>query len=407
MINQNRSLSHKIQGADHFEEVQGGIRKLMPTHSDTHFNEEKGKLAWEWTAALSQKSDSANAIHITSDDHIFVTGTYGAWSKNDGDVWVARLKKSGSLTWFKRFDANNSWDFGRSIAEAPNGDLLIAGAAKTSRNESANHHGWVFRIDQDGNQIWSKFFGGDPRHYHSFSSVFSLSDGGAILLGVSHPHNGRDASIWLLRISSVGGIVWEKHISPDFMTRDGNLSTYNLIVDNDEIIFSADFGESWILKYTLDGGLVWRHAFRQPGSASIHSIETDERHNIIAVGSVFPSSDDPSSAWILKIDKDGALVWEKLYSRLEPTNVMLAVCIDENGNIEVAGFSGEPYMGEADGWRLSLDGEGVKIFEETVDFKLEDRIRCISCSSNGCLVGAGTTTENKNGKKQAWVHKFT
>jgi hypothetical protein len=190
------------------------------------------------------------------------------------------------------------------------------------------------------------------------------------------------------------------------MTQHGQLQTGNLIVGNEEIIFSAGLGESWIIKYTLDGNLLWRRAYRQSEFSFISKIHIMDDQSIVAVGTVVYPSRDPSAAWILKIENDGAPLWERLYAGKEPSNVMLAVCTDKYRRIHLAGFSGARYFGESKGWLLTLNDEGVKIKERLVDFKLADRFYCVAYSPSDYLICAGVTTDVLDGKRQAWVHRL-
>ncbi|MCP5455916.1 MAG: hypothetical protein H7A30_06615, partial [Thermotogae bacterium] len=113
---------------------------------------------------------------------------------------------------------NVTQDFFYSINSTSDGNYIVAGSISLS-NENIlktynENEGWIVKIDRDGNKIWSESFGGE--NDDRFKSIIETNDGNYIAAGntdstngdISHNNGGKDG--WIVKIDQKGEKIWSK-----------------------------------------------------------------------------------------------------------------------------------------------------------------------------------------------------
>ena len=302
------------------------------------------ELQWQKTYGGTQDERGSDIIQ-TQDGGYAVLGfsfsANGDVSDNAGlqDYWLAKLDASGNITWQKSFGYQGA-DSGISVIQTNDQGYLISGIldvtasggeGNTSRN--ANRHAggdyWVLKLDVTGTVEWSKYFGGNftdtPR------GVVQTSDSGYIIAGSSDSddtdisNNIGTYDFWVIRISSIGDLVWEKSFGGSQIDEaraivasgDGN---YIIAGDtrSSDVNVSTNKGAAdlWLVKITPDGDLLWEKTIGGTNFDVSRSIVKSQSSGFILAGSSRSNTIDVSEnngqndAWILKVDDNGNLQWE-------------------------------------------------------------------------------------------------
>ncbi|MGQ9620457.1 MAG: hypothetical protein ACUVTX_05665, partial [Bacteroidales bacterium] len=108
---------------------------------------------------------------------------------------------SGNIIWQKTYGGDND-DHANSITVAPDDGYIIAGTTKSFGS------GWrdilLFKIDNSGNIVWQKTFGGE--YYDSAWSIIPANDGGYVVAGFNDFQEILDFDLWILKINEDGNI---------------------------------------------------------------------------------------------------------------------------------------------------------------------------------------------------------
>ncbi|WP_319578658.1 hypothetical protein [uncultured Methanospirillum sp.] len=184
--------------------------------------DQAGSLVWQKVLGGS-KRDSGSSIIRTSDGGYAMTGnTYssdGDVTSNHGssDLWVVKTDGNGTLLWQKSY-GGSKLDWGHSLIELPGGDLLVAGVTASSDGDVHLNHGagdiWVLRLSSQGGLIWEKTYGGN--FSDNVWKVEPSPGGGAFLVGETFsvdgdiPGNHGDADLWTSEIDGNGTLLWQR-----------------------------------------------------------------------------------------------------------------------------------------------------------------------------------------------------
>lgn len=308
-----------------------------------------GDVLWSRTYGGSM-DDRGQAVIQTSDGGFALTGyamsSDGDASNNEGfhDNWVLKLNVQGDLQWERSFGFSGH-DHSYDLVETPDGGLFFTGflditSARadgyTEKNYYLTRHGvgeyWGTKLDPAGEIEWRRYYGGtnnDRAH-----AVVRGHGGGYVMAGfsesddfdISSPKGSYD--FWIVKIGANGELVWERSyggtgidIAQDIArTEDGGYVICGSAISNDGDI-SASRGESdaWVIKIDGEGQLLWERSFGGSAFDAAESIRPARDGGFVIAGNSRSSDQDVSAnagqndLWVLKIDREGQLLWQQSY----------------------------------------------------------------------------------------------
>ena len=215
---------------------------IIGAHQNTIIKSDSdGNLEWAKKLNYSVNHFVEDAIQTKNGEFIVVGGTGGdplTPSQIKGQAFVLRLSQDGNeIQWIKRYGISNTPnDSFWSVVEADDGGFVLVGEKLQNRNFEFYDHFWIMKIDNAGNEVWSKELGG--QYWDEAQDIIKLSDGSYIIAGKSFPSKTK-GDLWVMKMSQSGEIIWEtKH-------RGGRVqnSPISISVSKDESsIFVAGYG---------------------------------------------------------------------------------------------------------------------------------------------------------------------
>jgi len=186
----------------------------------------KGEIKWEKVLGGSNY-DMAYTVVQTSDNQYVVAGysfsangdLTGMNNHGGGDYWVIKLDQHGEIVWSKLY-GGSSWEEVRQVIETRDRGLLLAGVASSKDGDVKNGKGhwdaWLVKLDKDGNMQWEKTYGGSS--YDKAFSAYELSDRGFVVAGMTKSSDGDvknhqgESDVWVFRTDRYGNLLWEDTI---------------------------------------------------------------------------------------------------------------------------------------------------------------------------------------------------
>ncbi len=252
--------------------------------------------------------------------------------------------------------AQNSWehtygtpqiDYPTALTSSMDGGYLMVGY--TLEPNTGKHDAYLVKTDADGKQQWTKTIG-KPNIYERAYTCASNTDGSFIVAGVRYTDTSTiDGQAWIFKISALGDTLWSKSYLTNFCTdafydmqklRDGTgyILTGNACVLNQQDVVL-------LMKVDLNGNLIWQKNFSS--NANFHFgrkvIETSDGGFIVGgVNGLFGTGAQKSL--VLKTDKNGNQLWQKLNGKGEP-NDCYALIADNNGGCYATGVTTDTSVG--------------------------------------------------------------
>lgn len=356
----------------------------------------------------------------------YVISNDGDVSNNHGmsDIWVAKLSSSGSIDWQKCLGGSNN-EYSYFIMQTRDNGYLITG--KTNSNDgnvSANHgnyDGWLIKLDNWGNIQWSKCIGGsndEEIHYaiqteNGYVVVgFTISNDG----DVSNNHGNYD--YWLVQLDDNGNIIWQKCYGGSSndrayefqQTNDGGFIIGGSSSSNDGDVSGNHGGvDYWVTKLDINGNLQWQKSYGGSSEDELRALELTDDGGYIIGGFVLSDDGDviyshPSyEYWVAKLDAYGNIQWKKslggsgmeFLSSIKQTadgGYVIAGRTNTSNDGDVSGWHG--CCGNSDAWIVKLSSLGDLLWQKCVGGTEYDYSNCIQITSDGGYILAGDTKSN-------------
>ncbi|WP_456366813.1 protein kinase domain-containing protein [Thermococcus sp.] len=311
-------------------------------------SEEANGRYWIKRYELEGIGNDINAVALTPNRDIVCAGEIN-YSKSSGLVF--RLDREGNAKWV-RILGGGDYDGFNDVKIAPNGDIIVAGYTKSFG--AGDEDVWVLRLDANGNVKWQKTYGGKYGDYAN--AVAIASNGDIIVAGYTDSFGAGGA--WVLRLDANGNVKWQKTYGGsgyDEATTIAIAPNGDIIVAGYTDSFSADDFDFWVLRLDENGNVKWQKTYGGSNSDEAYAIAVADNGDIIVAGwtkSFGVNAEKWAYIWVLRLDENGNVKWQKAYGGSNGWDEANAVAVANNGDIIMVGY----YSGNV--WVLRLDSEG-------------------------------------------------
>jgi hypothetical protein len=319
---------------------------------------------------------------------------------------VCGIDRCHAITWAKTYEGTgNSW--GNEVHQTLDEGYIVSGVKTTSSgviNSFSANKLWIAKLNKDGAVVWQKTYGGGGEPWAN--SVQQTSDHGYIASTVTFAH-GR-ALLRVLKLNRDGDVVWQKlygeigneyHQNSVRPTRDGGY-----IVATVTTAFGAGNQDIWILKLNADGTVAWQKTYGGAGNDDQNSIRETSDGGYIVAGNTLSFSNNNGAGWILKLNADGTVAWQKTYGVQGGCWMDIVQQTTKDGGYIVAGGTNSAGAGGWDAWILKLAADGKVVWQKTYGKAGNDEISSIQQTAEGGFIANGYMTD-KSGTF-TWVMKL-
>lgn len=277
-----------------------------------------------WSKIYSTYYESKiNSIVLTSAEEVIGVGYIkrSSFSTNKS-AWIIKLDKNGEFIWQKICGGSNE-DVANSVALLPNGDMIVVGYTTSFGAKGKN--AWILRLDSQGNVKWEKVYGGSKND--EAKHVVVHPNGNILVLGETESFGAGGMDLWLMALDENGNLLWQKTYGGEYNESAGGIT---VISDGDIIVAGSKSMNILILRLNDKGEIKWQKMYRSEYSKKVYDITTLDDDSIVIVGG---SSHNESGWFILCVDNKGNIKWSREYNG----GVARAVVSHSRGNIIVSG----------------------------------------------------------------------
>ena len=356
-----------------------------------------------WTRTYGgDGTDVADFIQTTSDGGALVAGQSDSFDPLPY-MWILKLNSAGLILWQKTYGTGVSP--AHSILPTSDGGSIVA----TSRiifQGGISADLWILKLDSSGNTQWQKMYHGDDHDYAY--SIQATSDGGYIVAGKTESFGAGDYDFWVLKLDSDGDAMWQKTFGgtdEDIANSVQATSDGGYIVAGTTSSFGAGFADIWILKLEPDGDIEWQKTYGGDSADNAKSILITSDGGYIVAGSTSSSGGGFFyNYWILKLDSSGNIQWQQTYG---------GAGSDEASSIQITSDAGYIVAGStvsfgagSEAWILKLNSLGSIQWQKTYGRSGDDFANSIRQTSNGGYIVAGSSDSFGAGGQEVWVLKL-
>ncbi len=396
-----------------------------------------GSILWKYSS-IRLVNNELIAVP-TSDGGCLIGGSisnYGEMSSishGEHDYWLLKIDSLGQNEWERAYGGSN-FDQLKTIIKIENEGFLLGGSSYSNDGDvesgihgnTANSDYWIVRINKEGNIIWEQTYGGS--NYEELFALTPAQEGDYIIGGITDSSDGDIQSgyngvldAWVIKIDASGKIIWEqtyggsKQDNCTSIISDSNgdflISGFTLSQDGDVQSGHHGWNDAWIVKIDNDGNILWERALGGSNDhdwiQSIH--QTNDKYWIVVMATNSTDGNAISNhgeydILLLKIDNFGNIIWEKTYGGTELDYP--AGCFSSDNGFIIGGNTlsrdgdiKSDYFGDLDCWLFEIDNDGNLIWEQTFGGSANDQLQVIAPAQDGYLFGARTLSTDGNIKE--------
>jgi hypothetical protein len=289
-----------------------------------------GEVLWE-KAYGGNLVEKAYAVAITPGGSFVAVGSTTSFGQGQEDIYIVKVDKDGNKVWEKTFGgigSEEAWD----IRYTNDGGFIISGF--TNSWGAQFFDAFLLKIDADGNEQWKKLYGGG-----SFDAGFCVrqtNDGGYAVLGQTHSYGEGNGSFYFFKTDSEGNVQWEKTYggqAPDEgryfqLTNDGGY----ILTGKTESKGAGD-EDIYVLKVDNEGNLQWEKTYGGDKKDTGKSVEPTSDGGYIITSSSRSFNWIVPWIWIIKTDANGEVQWTKRYGNWDHDHGHHILPTDDGGYI--------------------------------------------------------------------------
>lgn len=348
-------------------------------------------------------SEFGYAIQATSDGGSIVTGSIpmktaenGGGSEYRYGTWVLKLSYFGSVEWHISIGTSDA-DYAESVLQTADGGYLVMGEYGWLCGS------WAVKLSPDGEIEWYRAYETTDCFEESLNSIMETTDGGFIASGSYNDQGFHD--IWVVKLTQDGDIEWiRKYGFPDGHEYARSISP---AADGGYIVagFMEYYPETlsikhdaWILKFSTSGELEWQKSYSRYGNENACTVYGTSDGGAIFAGETYSGEPDDytDSIWIVKLDHNGAIQWQKMYNGgVRPMSIVETP--DRHyivGTFTIAGYDG--YQVDTDFTILKLDENGNIKWQKSFGGEYDDRVLSVAATPDGGCIATGHTESMSN-----------
>jgi hypothetical protein len=360
------------------------------------------------------------------------------------DFWLIRTDSNGVKIWDRRFGGTSAEEL-KEVILTNDGAIMAAGLSYSGQSGDISEPNrdpnlgsqdyWMIKIDQSGNKLWDKRFGGIL--FELFESVKQSPDGSYFLGGSSLSPVSGDKTVanwggwdfWIVKTDSAGNKLWDKRYggtSDDMFTKlvatqDGGalLAGYTKsgIGGNHSQINRGAF-DYWVVRIDGAGNILWERNYGGNYNDWLFTVIPVSTGGFLLGGQSFselsgdksePNHDpDPSGSdyWIVRIDDNGNKIWDRTIGA-DMVEALSHLVETQDGHFMLSGesYSGangdksESNLGIEQTWVVKTDTSGSILWDKTIFTNGHDELGTAIPVNDLCFTVVNYTAADTGGYK--------
>lgn len=280
-----------------------------------------------------------------------------------------------------------------------NGFLVVGSSRSIVPNTTV---GLALKLDKDGDQAWNKTylegFGTELR------CAVDLTDG-YLLVGNVFSASG-DVNGYIARTDNQAKILWNTTVGGTKVDKlfSGIATSDGFMVCGLSYSSGNNTSQSWIVKLNADGKVLWNQTFGELADSALRAVVLAQDGGCLAAGYIDQKGDGDYDFWLLKIQPNGTLTWNRTYGGAESDKAYSLAKVAD-GYVLVGDIASTTTA--TDAWVVKVDFNGNLVWNRTVGGKEADSPSYVTEAKDGGYLVAGFTFSFGSGNRDFWLFKLS
>jgi len=316
-------------------------------------------------------------IHEIPDKGFLLGGTTYT-ENNNRDIIITKLNEQREIEW-QRYYGGSEFDHLEDLKLTLDGGFIAVSGSSSADAGNCELIGtrdvWIIKADKSGNIQWEQKYGGTDDDYPT--AIIHTLDGGFLITGYTASddhhfkgnHGKKDA--FVLKLNKRGKIEWsrlyggfdDEEADACLEVKDG----YIIAADTNSV--DADISKQrnnrsiWLFKINKEGNIIWNRVFQKNEDQGVETIVAGPDGGFLLAGFTAVPGMNTEDFYLMKTDDKGLSQWKKTFGG-DSRELSCALTTTKDGHYLFAGISGsqdeffEQNLGWWDVWIIEMDKQG-------------------------------------------------
>jgi hypothetical protein len=262
--------------------------------------DDRGRVQWEKAYGGAQIESLGNILQTAEGGYV-VSGSTESYGAGRSNFWLLKLEDDGTIEWQYAYGSDET-ERANHVEQTSDGGFIAAGVAQ----EGADRKILILKLDADGALEWHNKYGGSGIERRS-ESIHQTPDGGYVFTGSSTSFGVVGSAVWVVKLDPSGTIEWQKHYGA------GDAEAIELTADGGYILLAEKGDDFWVAKLAEDGAIDWQNTYGGTELDDAQPIHQTRDGGYVLGGSTSSFDLTSEDAWLLKLDPDGNIEWERTW----------------------------------------------------------------------------------------------
>lgn len=309
----------------------------------------KGEVLWKKTYGGADEEVVSGMIR--SSTGVIICGKTKSQGAGGDDCYLLSLDLAGEILWEKTYGYSNG-EKACFVNKYDASSFWVVGYTNSIGN--GNYDGLVLKIDQNGDTLWTKSYGGK---YLDQIMQFSVCPSGDVLM-LGYKKDASNKDLWLLKVNSAGEVLWEKTyggLREEIASYLTQFSNGNILITGSTNSAGAGDYDGWIFETDSSGTLLWEKTYGGIHNDFCEIVKPMVDGNYLLTGSQGESTD----SWLAKINNKGDIIWERTFGGDMRDFSWDAIELKDAGIISVS--VSQSFGNSDDFWITKFDPQGNRV----------------------------------------------
>ena len=271
--------------------------------------------SWVRTYETLPPSAALSALQTTDGSYLLVGATnYSYQNRDNEDIHLMKVDPRGELIWEKTYGGEK---FDRGMTVIPAGDDATLVLAETSSYGAGKHDIYLLKIDSVGEVLWTKTFGGPGDEQAKDIQV--TNDGGYIITGITDSFGEGSPDVYLIKTDGQANEQWSRAYGGELIEECYDVTA---TPDGGFLILAASMqpggdymgqqSNLYLIRTTASGDILWSQVYDEPGVQGGYRLLPVSAGDTLIAGLVSPTATTADiDPLFRKLDSLGNLLWEQ------------------------------------------------------------------------------------------------
>lgn len=340
-----------------------------------------------------QLSESARRIESASGNGFILVGTSESFSVGGGsDIYLVRIDSNGNILWTRTFGTPGVNDYGVGVQATVDNGFAVLGVSN-GLTTALKAYFFLFKVDSSGNKVWTKIFEGG-----NMNTLHKTMDGGYIMTGSTNIFSSGNLAFYAVKTDVSGNVEWansfgtiaHSYCLSSNTTKDSGFvlvgkSTLPLTTDDDALLMKID----------KNGFLLWAKIYGDSMDNIAQCVSTTNDGDLIIVGNTINANDLRDDITTMLLDSIGNMLWTKSMGGIDGDFISDIKPIGNNDFIlcgASVSFGNDPLTGLA----IKMQKDGVISWIKGYGGYLSESLISVVVTQNGQYLMAGYSSSFSN-----------